>query len=886
MNTGRKLKLAAVLVLPAVAVILDAGAQEANSTPGDNIETVVVTGFRQSLRNSQNIKREAEQVVDSVVAEDIGKLPDNNLAEALQRIPGVQITRNRGEGSGIAVRGLTQVKTLLNGREIYSDTGRDLSLENVPAEILGGVDVYKNPSAYLIEGGLGGVVNLKTRRPMDFATRTASVSVRANSYDVLDKVKPQVSTLITDRWDVGSGEIGVLLGAAYLESASRQDAAAVEPFADRYNIEDFDRDGFFPGTNADPGDLVIAPRGGGNNVDMTERERVALNGVVQWAPNENFEMFFEGAYNTYQIEQSTYVRFANRGNLPRQPGVTFTYYPGTNVVRTGAYQDVQFTSNTTIFDREAHTWQLATGATWRATDKLKFTADISYTDSERTDDSATLRIGNPLSTAGTILTFDTSTRIPTLQLTGFDFNDVSRYQYIDSNHGLEEAGGSGQSALIDGQLDIGDGVFKSVSFGMRYATRDVERHNGNRSHITGNPPGTTLPEGLAHIPYTEFFLGTDVPSLTQQFSASPTLSRDIERQCEAFGDAICYPTFNPLNSYEQSESTSGVFTQLNFGFDIGRFDVQGNVGARYVETDLSVDGFRTSTTGVSAPISQDSNYSNVLPSFNARVGLADNLYMRLAAGRQLTRPTFGDLSPNLNLNTQTVIGLTGRAGNPDLRPLESTAYDLGFEWYFSENGYAYAAGFLKEVDGFIQTVTRIEPVSLPDYPTYTTAEITRPQNGDDGKIKGYEIGVQSFFDFLPAPWNGFGVQANYTRVISTAPGPIAGVQVPLVGLSPHSYNALAFYERNGFRARVAYTWRDDYVETTSGPGSGSLPVYSKPFGILDASVGYSFNDKIDLSLDASNLLHSVSQTYFGETIRPRFFTVYDRRIGLVLRLKL
>ena len=190
------------------------------------------------------------------------------------------------------------------------------------------------------------------------------------------------------------------------------------------------------------------------------------------------------------------------------------------------------------------------------------------------------------------------------------------------------------------------------------------------------------------------------------------------------------------------------------------------------------------------------------------------------------------------------------------------------------------------MDGFIQTVTRVEPVSLPDYPGYTTAEITRPQNGADGKIEGYELGVQTFLDFLPGAWSGFGAQANYTRVNSNAPGPIAGTNVPLVGLSPHSYNAILFYERAGLRARVAYTWRDDYVETTSGPGSGSLPVYAKPFGMLDASVGYSFNERVDVSLDASNLLHSVAETYFGETIRPRFDTVYDRRVGLVVRVKL
>lgn len=157
---------------------------------------IVVTGYRQSLQNAQNIKRNATEIVDSIVAEDIGKLPDNNLAEALQRVPGVQITRNHGEGSGIAIRGLTQVKTLVNGREAFSDNSRDLSLENIPAEVLAGIDVYKNPSATLVEGGLGGVINLKTRRPFDFDGFQASISGRMNYYDFVRRGKPQVSGLI------------------------------------------------------------------------------------------------------------------------------------------------------------------------------------------------------------------------------------------------------------------------------------------------------------------------------------------------------------------------------------------------------------------------------------------------------------------------------------------------------------------------------------------------------------------------------------------------------------------------------------------------------------------------------------------------------------------
>jgi iron complex outermembrane recepter protein len=853
-------------------------------------DVVVVTGLRASLRSAMNTKKNATEIVDSIVAEDIGKLPDNNISEALQRIPGVQITRNHGEGSGIAIRGLTQVKTLINGREIYSDTGRDLSLENVPAEILAGIDTYKNPSATLVEGGLGGVVNLKTRRPFDFKGFTASASIRQNYYDLAGKSKPQISALVSNRFDTGIGEIGLLLGVADVKSAGRFDQIGVEPFNNRYNLLDFNGNGVFPGTTppaagSDAGDLVISPNGGGNSTEITERDRKAVNFVGQWRPNDSMEWTLELTHNDYDYQQSAYVVFANRGSLLALPGATFVFADN-NVVQAGAYRDVTFTSNSNYFDRKAFTDQAAISGKWTVTDHLKLTTDIAYTHSARQDNSGGIRIGNSANPTGTTLEFDVRGDMPKYKLTGFPLNDPTKYNLIDSSHAIEKAKGSGLAARVDGNYSFDTSWVKSIDFGVRYASRDIERNQGSRSHFSGNQPITLLPQAAGVIPYDDFYRDQEGQFIGSGILGAPlSLLRDIKTVCTGLGDTVCMPAFNPLNTYSAEETTRAIFGQINYGFNIGPFPVTGNVGGRHVTTKLHISGFRTSNNGQGAPIDQETNYKDFLPSFNARIELKDDLFLRLAAAKQLTRPSFSQLSPNLSIGFANANAtLTGSAGNPDLRPLRSTSYDASLEYYFSKNSYTYLSVFKKEVSGFIQTVTTEEPVAFPDYPAYPTAQITRPQNGNDGQIDGYEVGVQTFFDFLPEPFDGLGVQANYTRVNSTAPGPIAGTTVPLVGLSTNSYNLVGYYEKGKVRARLAYSYRDDYVDTTSGPGSGALPIYAAPVGYLAASIGYKINKHIDVSIDADNITNTEYASYFGFKNRPRFHNIVDRRIGAVIRL--
>lgn len=846
---------------------------------GADGDEIVVTGFRGSLRTAQARKRTATEIVDSIVAEDIGKLGDTNVVEALQRVPGVQITRDHGVGAGIQIRGLSQTATLINGRSVPG-----LDLGDTPAEIIAGVDVYKNPSARLIEGGLGGVVNLRTRRPFDVPDNTISGTLRADYYDLVEKVEPVVSVLLSKRFDTGIGELGVLVNAAYLGLSGRQDQIGIEPFRERFNLVDFDQDGFFPGTKADPGDLVISPTGGGGSVEVSDRYRFITTLATQWRPSPSLELLLEGVYVKSKYDLSTSSWFANRGRLNPEPDVQFTFVPGTNIVETGAFRDVSFTSNSSINDRRGEFFQIAGTGRWDATDRLRLVADVAYSEDNNSLRSANLRNGNanPV-TNGPTLTFATRTKVPTLLLSNIP-TQPDQFFYYNSQSALELTSNTNWAALLDARYDL-DGFIDSIEFGARYNRLAPDRRRGVNNRIrSGRRAISLLPEGFQPSPYPSFFQGTNLFNLNTLPVAPTDLTRDSAIQCEAFGVVDCAEDFSPINTYAQVRQTYALYGLANLDFAVAGIPVTGNLGARLLRTKEAVNGFRISLTGEGIPLAEENQYDNFLPSLNLRFELQRDLFLRLAAARQLTRPSLGQLAPNLTLSISTGFGLLGTAGNPDLRPLRSDSFDASLEYYFAPEGYAYLTGFYKEVDGFIQTVVREEQVNFPDFPGFTTALIRRPQNGDNGTIKGFEVGFQTFFTFLPSPLDGLGAQANYTYVDSKAPGPLAGTVVPLQGLSKHNVNLIGYYEKDRFRARLAYNWRSDYVQTTSATGSGSLPIFAEPIAFLDGSIGYRLNDNLEVTLDATNLTQARFSSYFGTRAQPRFTNIYDRRFGLSLRL--
>ncbi|MFA4754816.1 TonB-dependent receptor [Xanthomonas perforans] len=878
------ISVATLLSAQAYAQDATTTATPASAATTQQLDTVQVTGTRSSVTKAQLVKQNAEQIVDSIVAEDIGKLPDNNVAEALQRISGIQISRNYGEGSAIAIRGLTQVRTELNGRDIFTaNDGRGLSFEDVSAELLGGVNVYKNPSADMIEGGLGGTVDLRTRLPFDYDGRKIAGSVQYNYYDIADDGKPAFSGLFSDRWQTGIGEIGILVNYSQQKSPFRQDTISIEPWYTQTDLPGYEGQG------------VSVPHGAGINTTVGERERKTGAFAMQWRPNDAVEVYTQVLRSDYDFSWHDYSFFALTGANPMQglPGIQVN---NRNEFVNGSFQNVPTESNTSLTERHSVTTDYSLGAKWTVNEKLTLSTDFQYVDATTTGTRYILSTGQVTSPQFNV---DFRGDLPRLSVTdasgaeGYlaDVNNYNGWRYHldnkDDNKGTEFAWRS------DMDLAFGSDFVRSFKAGVRYTDRDAEtKGNIYRFMCINNCDGAPFSQypgiGVMTNPITDFFRGQSHafgPTLT----ASDAAVANYQQTLAAFGASPL--EFAPNNINTQNEKTYAAYGVLRFGVD-GEIPFDGNIGVRVVRTEVGSQGVRTGTDaegGGLIPVDAQQTYTDVLPSLNLRWMLSDQLQWRFAASRGISRPTFDKLNPNLSLSTGTSNGastFTGTAGNPSLEAVKADQFDTALEWYFGQGSMMYGTLFYKKVEGFIANAVFNEVYDGQVW------QITRPVNGDSGKIRGAELGYTQFFDFLPGWLSGFGLQTNYTYVDSEAPSPTAtdtngqSLTVPLEGLSKNSYNAILSYETARFQGRVAYNWRSDWLVTTAGNGTGNLPVYNKGFGQLDASLRFNINDVWSISLDGVNLLDTRRESYLGTESRYRDFVINDRRYGLTLRASL
>ncbi|NYI19295.1 TonB-dependent receptor [Xanthomonas arboricola] len=879
------ISVATLLSAQAYAQDATTTAAPASDATTQQLDTVQVTGTRSSVTKAQLVKQNAEQIVDSIVAEDIGKLPDNNVAEALQRISGIQISRNYGEGSSIAIRGLTQVRTELNGRDIFTaNDGRGLSFEDVSAELLGGVNVYKNPSADMIEGGLGGTVDLRTRLPFDYEGRKIAGSVQYNYYDLADDGKPAFSGLFSDRWQTGIGEIGILVNYSQQKSPFRQDTISIEPWYTQTDLPGYE------------GQEISVPHGAGINTTVGERERKTGAFAMQWRPNDSVEVYTQVLRSDYDFSWHDYSFFALTGASPMQgtPGIQVN---DRNEFVNGTFQNVPADSNTSLTERHSVTTDYSLGAKWTVNEKLTLSTDFQYVDATTTGTRYIVATGlnnTPF------FNVDFRGDLPKLSVTdasgaeGFLANQDNyngwrwHLDNKDDNKGTEFAWRSDMDLAFDSDF------VRSFKAGVRYTDRDAETKGGVFRFMcingcAGTPFSQFPTVGVVTNPITDFFRGkssTFGPTLT----ASDAAVANYEQTLATFGGTPL--EFAPNNINTQNEKTYAAYGVLRFGVD-GDIPFDGNIGVRVVRTEVGSQGVRTGTDaegGGLIPVDAQQTYTDVLPSLNLRWMLSDQLQWRFAASRGISRPTFDRLNPNLSLSTGTsstgASTFTGRAGNPDLEPVKADQFDTALEWYFGQGSMMYGTLFYKKVEGFIADSVFNEVYDGQVW------QITRPVNGDAGKIRGAELGYTQFFDFLPGWLSGFGLQTNYTYVDSEAPSPTAtdtngqALTVPLEGLSKNSYNAILSYETSRFQGRVAYNWRSDWLVTTAGNGTGNLPVYNKGFGQLDASLRFNINDVWSISLDGVNLLDTRRESYLGNESRYRDFVINDRRYGLTLRASL
>ncbi|MBB4132636.1 TonB-dependent receptor [Xanthomonas campestris] len=874
-----------------VAALLSAQAYAQDATPPAaaaqdattrQLDTVQVTGTRSSVTKAQLVKQNAEQIVDSIVAEDIGKLPDNNVAEALQRISGIQITRNYGEGSSIAIRGLTQVRTELNGRDIFTaNDGRGLSFEDVSAELLAGVNVYKNPSADMIEGGLGGTVDLRTRLPFDYDARKIAGSVQYSHYDLADDSKPAFSGMYSDRWQTGIGEIGLLVNYSQQTSPFRQDTISIEPWYTQTDLPGYE------------GQEISVPHGAGTNTTVGERKRKTGAFALQWRPNDALEITGQVLRSDYDFRWHDYSFFAYTGQNAMQ-GLRGITVNDRNEFVSGSFQNTPVDSNTSLTERQSVTTDYSLGAKWTVSSNLTLSTDLQYIDA---------------TTKGTRYIVGTGmTSTPRFDI---DFNgDLPRLSVTDAagNQGYlaDQANYSGWKFHLDNkddnkatefawrndmELAFDDGFARSFKAGVRYTDRDSQNKGNVYRYMDLSTPFSQYPNAqLMQNPITDFFRG-DSHTFAPRLTPSDALVGNYEQTLALFGASPL--VFGPNNINSQGEKTYAAYGVLRFGVDSGAIPFDGNIGMRIVRTQVNSQGVRTGTDsegGGLLPVDVRQTYTDVLPSLNLRWLLSDSLQWRFAASRGISRPDFNQLNPNLSLGTAAgsdgTTRRTGSAGNPGLNPVKADQFDTALEWYFGKGSMMYGTLFYKKVEGFIADAVFDEVYGGQNW------EITRPVNGKDGRIKGAELGYTQFFDFLPSWLSGFGLQTNYTYVDSQAPSPTAtdtngqALTVPLEGLSKNSYNAILSYETTRFQGRVAYNWRSDWLVTTAGNGTGNLPVYNKGFGQLDASLRFNINDVWSISLDGVNLLDTRRESYLGTESRYRDFVINDRRYGLTLRASL
>lgn len=811
-----------------------------------NTDDVVVVGQRMRLSTAQEIKRERLEIVDSVVADDINKLPDFSVSEAMQRITGVQIARDRGEGSalqgnyaannalniGITIRGLPMVETLFNGREVFTaGGGRTFNFADIPADMVSTISVYKTSSAAQIEGGVGGLVDLRTRHPFDFSGRNVVVSGRLMNSSLADKTQPQVSLLASDRWDTDFGEFGALLNVGYQKRSYREE----------YNTS---------------GTPIISsgqslPSSWTQVTNIGERERIGASIILQWRPTERLELYAEAHHAQFKtIEDATQLAVSKTSTANASNIVLFS---GTNDAASVTWDNATVSTTGQARDTIDRNTQVAVGGNWVG-DALTLKADLSHTQSYNNLAYSALNLsGAPV----TGFTQNVANSPASASLTSSNLLNISSFTTANTWYSAVPFAGEMTALQFDGEYQLSGKVIDAMSAGVRYAERKADNKLGR---INSNFAVSAASAADALVINNSSDLGG-------YLVGNSSLARNVAALRQLLGVSTALPSSDPLSTFKIEENTKSAYLMTKL--KLADLPLDGNVGVRVVQTDESLRGFQGNSNTNASPLNIDRSYFDTLPSVNLRYELMKGLYLRGAASKTVTRPDFNKMSPSLTL---TPAQFKGSAGNPDLRPMRADNVDIALEKYFNKTTSVYLTGFKKNVDGFISDVT------TPETYAGTTYDVTRPYNTGASVIRGVEVGYQQFYDFLPGWLSGLGLQANYTYVDSDVQNSV----LPLAGLSQNSYNVIGMYEKGPVSVRVAYNWRDKYLTSISS----GMPVYMDAYGWLDASVGYRFTDKISLTVEGANLLGTKRHSYYGVETRPQTTWVNDTQISATVTVGL
>ncbi len=887
---------ALAMALPGAAGAQTAAAAPAAADPAAD-EEIIVTGLRAGLARSIDTKRNSDLIVDSISSEDLGKFPDTNVAESLQRITGVSVDRSGGEGQFITVRGFgPQFNTVLvNGRSIATENaGRAFSFDLLASELISGADVFKSSNARLQDGGIGATINVKTARPFDYNGQKIIVSGQANYERLSDKFAGDGFALYSNTF--GDDRIGVLASVSYQRRKALVNTIATNGY--------FNADLPLAGLSG-----VNFPQNYDQISDAQDRERIGINGTLQFRVDDDLLLTVDGLWNKFSVESN-----ANSVGHFFSPGSATSATIDSNRTVTSFSQDA--TGHTDYISRTFNrpTKLLAFGGNlkWTPSDLIEVSYDASY--SKATSNNGGNEIFAVIGFNNAVNFNNTGDGLPSLTAAnGFTNTGVGRAHFA-TREGFDRSEENYENRL-DATFKTDGGFVKALKFGGYFQDRTKKntlvRTEANVGCAYCGYAIPVAPGLLQPFSPNNFFNGTagNFPREWLQFNAEDYFTflestAAANAQDAAVGRpigslagflaanngyaAIVYP-----DSFTVKERVIGGYAQVDFGSEIAGLPISGNLGVRYTHTrvrsrgsqqqllDLrTVPGDTTSYTGVFAPtavpVEQTTTYNNFLPSLNVKIDFTDSFIGRFAASQTVTRPDLSLLAPRVSYTNLRPGNLQAAGGNPDLNPYKSTNFDLTGEWYYQPGGYFTVSGFYKRVDDFVGSSVAVEnfPVANADniFPGgQAPFNVQRPRNLGTIDVYGVEIGFQHNLTWLPAPFDGLGVTANATFVGSSSPTTATGTTLALEGLG-NSQNAVLFYEKGPVQARIAYNHRDEFVQTLAN-GTGGRPIFFEDYGQLDLSASFAVTSYATLFVEGINVTNAKTRTR-GE-FANQFLSIVD-----------
>lgn len=894
------------------------------------VDEIVVTGFRGSLRAAIDVKRRENSIVDSISAEDIADFPDLNLAESLQRVPGVQIDRDGGEGRSINVRGLSSdfVRVRLNGLEALATTGgRDQGRANrnrgfdfnvFASELFNSITVRKSQEASVNEGSLGATVDLQTARPFDYDGFTFAAGSQVTYNDLSENTGPRATALISNRWM--DGRLGALLSVAYSQRLTFEDGSSSVGF--RVPADD----GCVPTTVAgvitsyvnstrcyqSVGTITTAdgrtltglaaqeaahraahpriPRYGRISYD---RERLGVTGSIQFDVSDRTRLTLDSLYA--KLDQTRNEEFLEIISPAREAGAQG--FRTMDLVR-GVIDNNATLISATFDDVDARTEQridvLSTEFTQNAltlthefSDTLRFRGLIGSSEAIGSNPQQTTVSFDRYDVDGYSYDYSGDVNVPAFNY-GFDVSNPA-------NWALSPSSTLGDASIIRLRPNRTENTYDTIEAEFTYDFNDnltfrfgaSQKEFGfavaeNRKAVEA-VPATALAllaaRGVTIDQYSTTVSSLNRGSLTLPGSTPATwVIPDIARldaligfSCNCvndFGDFRVTPFAGETRAVQ--ETSNGFFIQADFNTDLWNMPVRGNLGVRYVETEVNSTGLLGTRT-----LNLTNTYEDTLPALNVSIEPVEDLIVRFAAAKVMARPALNQLTPGGTV-AQGVADVTLTVGNPFLDPIRATNYDLSIEWYPYDEALFSFALFHKSIDSFVQTVRERLPFSETGFPNdilpagvAPTSDVifTSSRNTPGGDLDGFEITLQTPFTFLPEAFEGLGGLFNYTQVESEVEyivSPTLGTTTrqPIVGQSPSSWSATLYYERGPFEARVSATYRDEFLIRVPGANSNDVEGKAESTNV-DMSMSYDLGDNLTFTFEGINLTDQYDERWIN-----------------------